>query len=954
MRATPALWPLGICPIFPADHALHCRAWRTLMRHNTRDTTLIPTVNMAKNHLPPRTSILSAAAPWLFGAKVSVPLHVDAYFSRPRLFSDLARSRIVVIQAPGGFGKTTMLAEMHRQAHARGALSAWLTLDEDDTEEGIGTYLAYAFERAGLRISNPSDALDHGLALVATGIEAHDGPCLLCLDDAERITDGAVTAVNSFLHHLPEKLRIAVGMRENPGLDLGVLDGRDVVLTADQLRFTRQETIDFFAGKLSRRELAEVTARTEGWPVALRIYRNARLNEAGTPVAGAMTAADLAGDDEITANWLGARLLRNATRAERRFLMDIALFDLIDIALVDQVLDRKDTALRMAQLVSLQGLIHSIAGDADMLRLHPLVKDYCAARLRREDPDRYRWLHRKIAVAMEGRGHLLPSIRHAGAAGDSRLVADILDRVGGLRLYLQEGSTRLAGVDGYLTPEVLEGRPRLALLRCRILTNKARLAEAHNLYERVKAQTQGFTADPTADSARALRVDATVIAATLVGYGCMPVTDELIRDVRGGLDLLEQEDAPDAATLAVHNLILCIAYYQRARFDIARGFAAEARKQYERCTSPLGDLVVSSYDGLLEMAQGRGGKARDHYEHARRVAANYFPNDSSRALVLDILSTELGVEHKLTQALASNLPEAPMILRDVGVLLDVRVAAHELTAEWTYEMGGAEQALRVVEESWASALSEGLVGAVRHLSALRIVYLIADGRVDQATRAWSGAGLPENLPDLLDLEAQSWREMEAISCARIRLLTALGKFEAAREVAKGLAELARKRRLARTRMRCLALWMVLEYRAQRDQDASARLLEYLRAYRDTDYIRPLVREGETGALLLRSLLESDLPAGMRETASAALEQLGSKVADTSRTQPYTDREIEVLEGLARAERNKEIARRLGISEHGVRYHLKNLYRKLGATGRVEAVKRARSAGVMDPCATRVR
>ena len=583
---------------------------------------------MADSHSRPRTSALSRVAPWLFSAKVEVPVRVDAYFDRPRLLelSELARSGIFVIQAPGGFGKTTMLAEMCRQEHARGALTAWLTLDEDDTEEGIGTYLAYAFERAGLRISNPSDALDHGLALVATGIEAHDGPCLLVLDDAERIADGAVTAINSFLRHLPGNLRIAVGMRENPGLDLAgvALDGQVGVLTADQLRFTRQEIIDFFGGELSRRELAEVTARTEGWPVALRIHRNMRASEAGTPASGASTAVDLAGDEEITANWLGARLLRNATNEERGFLMDIALFDLIDIALVDQILGREDAGPMMARLVSLRGLIQRI-GDGDTFRLHPLLKDYCAAQLRREDPDRYRRLHRKIAVAMEGRGYLLPAMRHASEAGDSRLVGDILIRAGGLRLYLHEGSTRLAAAERFLTPDVLEGHPRLALLRCRILTNNARVAEAHSLYESVKAQTQGFTRDPNDDSARALRVDATVMAATLVGYGCMPVTDELIRDVRASLGLLEQEKGPDPATLAVHNLILFIAHYQRARFDIAREFATEARKQYARCGSHHGDLLVTLHEGLLAMAQGRGREAQSHYERAKRIAAEYFP-----------------------------------------------------------------------------------------------------------------------------------------------------------------------------------------------------------------------------------------------------------------------------------------------------------------------------------------
>ena len=68
--------------------------------------------------------------------------------------------------------------------------------------------------------------------------------------------------------------------------------------------------------------------------------------------------------------------------------------------------------------------------------------------------------------------------------------------------------------------------------------------------------------------------------------------------------------------------------------------------------------------------------------------------------------------------------------------------------------------------------------------------------------------------------------------------------------------------------------------------------------------------------------------------------------DAPQAQHCTAREIEVLEGLGRGERDKEIARRLGITENGVRYHLKNIYRKLGATGRVDAVRRAHSGGVI--------
>ena len=311
------------------------------------------------------------------------------------------------------------------------------------------------------------------------------------------------------------------------------------------------------------------------------------------------------------------------------------------------------------------------------------------------------------------------------------------------------------------------------------------------------------------------------------------------------------------------------------------------------------------------------------------------------------LSAELDLERNRTEEVAARISQIPIPLRDVAVLLDVRAAALEVTAEWKFETDGVEEALQVVEESRNFALNEGLVSAVRHLSALRVVYLIADERIDQGARAWRGAGLPEDVANLLDLDTQSWREMEAISCARIRLLTAQGEFDSARVVAAHLCEVARKRGLARNTHAvpgvCGWGWNTAPgARTTPRRGCSSTCARSAQR----DYIKPLVRERETSAQVMKTLLGLDLQANIGEIANAVLEQLGTTVADAPQAQHYTAREIEVLEGLGRGERDKEIARRLGITEYGVRYHLKNIYRKLGATGRVDAVRRARSGGVI--------
>ena len=54
----------------------------------------------------------------------------------------------------------------------------------------------------------------------------------------------------------------------------------------------------------------------------------------------------------------------------------------------------------------------------------------------------------------------------------------------------------------------------------------------------------------------------------------------------------------------------------------------------------------------------------------------------------------------------------------------------------------------------------------------------------------------------------------------------------------------------------------------------------------------------------------------------------------------TEREIEILRALAAGDSNKQMAEKLWLSAHTIKYHLTNIYRKLGVTCRTEAVRHA--------------
>ena len=64
-------------------------------------------------------------------------------------------------------------------------------------------------------------------------------------------------------------------------------------------------------------------------------------------------------------------------------------------------------------------------------------------------------------------------------------------------------------------------------------------------------------------------------------------------------------------------------------------------------------------------------------------------------------------------------------------------------------------------------------------------------------------------------------------------------------------------------------------------------------------------------------------------------------------EPLTPREHEVLVLAADGLRNREIARRLGISEHTVKFHLAAVFGKLGASSRTQAVRQGLRLGLID-------
>ena len=639
---------------------------------------------------------------------------------------------------------------------------------------------------------------------------------------------------------------------------------------------------------------------------------------------------------------MNSRLWRGLSESDRELLLDIGLFEWIDAGLIDEVLEQTGLEYRVKAMPVLDGLVESVRGnEGDAWRLHPLIRDHCARCRSRDTPARYRSIHRRIAKALERRGETVAAMRHAALSGDTDLIGGILQNVGGLRLMLREGLVRLQAADRFLNPAVMDKYPRLALARCFVLVMTGRVDEARKMYGAISARYRDAVREP-GDDEMDFKLDECHLRGMLWLCGCGQVDSKDLEVSVADRERYAAMPAVDPLTRGSFEFGLGLVHQTRAEFDAA----LERLDRAEQCLhgTIYMSMFVNQQRGQIAMVQGRPSAARDWYMRARNTARESFLRDPGPYVVSEAFISELELERNRTIRTGKILQTQQALVETSSALASFAAASGVVT-ELTTLRRGFDDALAGLEEMRDFAQTRNLPALSRFLAASRVSLLVSGERVEDANRAWLLNGLPESEEECLDLRTQGWREMEAVACARLRLLVAGGQLDAGREFAGSLVSVAAERGLRRTWMRALALSVALENQAGRSADAQGRLIEFLRLFAETDYARPVVRERQACLPALQAVLEDESNSAVKSAAKRLLEELTRTEENDKDGLTLSSRELDVLLRLE-TQRDEQIAEAFELSVAGVRYHVSNIFKKLGVSGRQNAVHRARRIGLL--------
>ncbi|XAY07726.1 HTH-type transcriptional regulator MalT [Paraconexibacter sp. AEG42_29] len=369
----------------------------------------------------------------------------DEHIERSALLDAVDRSgaRVILVTAPPGFGKSTLLAQC---ALRTSQPVAWVSLDAEDRGPRLWAAVLTALrELLGADVDPALDAVDAPDADLRSGVlialldalAKAPEPITLILDDLHLVADDGATrdSLDWVLGRLPAAHRVLLASRRDPGLAaFGRLriQGDLLDVKTSELRFGPGEATAFLRDRLGLAlDDAEVTGlegRTEGWPAAL--YLAAMRLRLGDPITEVM--AQLTASDEDLFGDLTDEVLRSSPGHERRFVLETAVLERFNVDLCVRVLGDEDaTRAAFRDLTRSSLLLIPLDRSRTWYRCHHLLRDVLRHRLTAEDPVRVRELHLRAGRWFEAEGgetELHDALQHYLAAEAWDPAAELLAR----------------------------------------------------------------------------------------------------------------------------------------------------------------------------------------------------------------------------------------------------------------------------------------------------------------------------------------------------------------------------------------------------------------------------------------------------------------------------------------------------------------------------------------------
>ncbi|MDF2720837.1 MAG: hypothetical protein K0Q59_512 [Paenibacillus sp.] len=847
----------------------------------------------------------------LVAAKLQCPSIRSALVDRPLLIKKLNRglqSKLTVLIAPAGFGKTTALSHWAKQC---GMPVAWISLDRKDNDsfrfwnhvtESIGRlYQNFKHTMHPILSEYASSSTETVLAALLEGLDSVTGELALILDDYHVIEASAVhDMVAELLSYLPDSIHLFMTTRTELPFPVKRLQVKDQVqkITVQDFCFQLEEGICYFREcmsiPLSREDVSLLIGKTEGWISGLQLA-GLSLKENGV---NPDFIRRFSGNQRDIADYLLEEVFQHQTDETRTFLLHTSFLSRMNSSLSEAVTGQHRAQAQLEWLERHQLFIIPLDEERGWYRYHHLFADFLRLRFQERDKQQWRQAHAKAADWFEANGFAEEAVDCLIGGYHYAEAVKLIEKL--LPALMQAQWTVLYGWFAVIPDEYISEIPMIDNFYMGILMiiGQWDLAEA-----------------------RAHRAELRLYQ----GDASLPESDQ--RLAVGNLHLLQ-------AMMALYrkDIAQSSQYFEKFDRHLPEGSIFQQLNGNSAQGTQLGDMLA--YMNGLRFAESylklwvNRWENRRNYPFVGHFAASY---------------SELMYEWNRLEE-AEKYARSVIAREDVQPFAQIVVKAALIASRVLQAKGDDQEALELLEQTKAIIATPDYQLFVRRIDGRLACQLFQQDSGRLAAQWLKTCGLACN-----DVITQA-KFAEYYLLAEV--LGMLDQSAQAMHVLERLYQLAITADCLRDKIRVLIMKSLFLDKLGSREDALMKLEQALHLSESEKYCRSYIDQGGPMAELLLDYVRRRQNGFIRpsdKTVSLLYVKRLLQVMNVSLPLPptlLTEQETRIIGMIEQGLSNKEIAQQLQAAVATVKSHIKNIYRKLEVNSRLQALQRAKELNLL--------
>jgi len=894
--------------------------------------------------------------------KFYIPKLRDSSVNRTRLIKRLSEEegcRLILISAPAGFGKTTLVSEW---LSVCGYPASWLSLDVRDND--LRTFLIYFItgmqkidQGIGNRAiealsSHPSFGIEVILTELINEIAALSNEFVYVLDDYHTISNQEINAAMAFLlDYMPANMKLVITTREEPRLPIAKLRAKNQLLELrdTDLRFTQFEIAQFINRmnlNITDHNLKILEKRTEGWIAGIQLAALSMQNH--QDISDFMEGFS-AGHNYIM-DYLIEEVLQQQPEEIQRFLLKTSILDRFCGELCDAMLENELPLSQkiLEQLQAANLFLIPLDNERIWFRYHHLFADLLRRRVSIEDSlsKEMAPLHIRAASWFKQKGFMEEAIRHNIAVRAYENAAKMIElEWKGMDKSLQ--SVAWLGWAKMLPIEMIHFRPVLctgyawALLDAGELENcEPMLQYAEKGIETLEQEEQkGITPSIiVVDQEQYQILPATIANARTYKASALGDFKGAIKYAKLALELLPEAEV---YTREVVKTLLGLSLWASGDLAVAYTTIVQGLQGQQM------EIMVAVVLAEIRMEQGKFHLAEELLERVLQAALL-----EDETYQLPVASFYLGLA-KIKFWLgdisaAEELLEQSRVRGEIAALPNWRYLWLSLKAQLKYSLGLCEEARKLILEA-ESFYFRNPIPDLQPYKAMKTRGYLIQGNTDFALD-WA-----KECHIKMQDEPEYSHIYEHITLIRIRLkeyeLNKIEDIESEITVMEHLLKKARIEKWNRNLIEILILRAIAYSFVGKPEIAKDSIYEAIRLSEPEGYIQPYTEDGEQIEALLSEINMVTNQSQFLKKILHAIDKCKSCVEPSGKKgvnlmEPLSERELELLHLIAEGLSNQEICDKLYLALSTVKGYNQNLFGKLQVKSRTEAIKRAREVGIL--------